>query len=477
MSSFAISPTLNKNKVFLLQKSELVDRWDPLMILYQRENQSFKYETKKLKNLIISNPEYGAGEIGIERKTETEPRYIRITDIDEYGLLSSDVGVTAKTIDKKYVLEDNDFLFARSGATVGKAYLHKKDLVPYPCFYAGYMIRYRLNEKEVLPEYLFAFTQTSFYKEWVKVIQRPTGQPNINAEEFKSLSFPLPPKEIQKKIVNIFSKAYGQKKQNEAQAEKLLAGIDNYLLKELGITLPAPPKNNLKNRIFKTSTKEISGNRFDPFFHQKYFAEVERAIKKSKYSTDILQHQLSFIESGSRPQGGVSNIDEGILSFGGEHVNNLCEVEIKTPKYIPIEFHRQNLATETKLKDILIVKDGATTGKIGIINKPEYSGQNINEHVFLLRPTNKIDVVYLVNYLNFSALQILLKKNITGATVTGITKDALKALPVVLPPPDKQKDIAKHISAIRKQAQQLKDKTKSVLEQANKEIEQILLGR
>src|SRR5690606_38120767 len=102
------------------------------------------------------------------------------------------------------------------------------------------------------------------------------------------------------------------------------------------------------------------------------------------------------------------------------------------PKFIPMEYHRNNLLTETKLNDILIVKDGATTGKVGIINNPQYAGQNINEHVFLLRTNNSVNSVYLVNYLNCSPAQIFLKKIITGATVTGITKDALKNLPVII---------------------------------------------
>jgi hypothetical protein len=33
----------------------------------------------------------------------------------------------------------------------------------------------------------------------------------------------------------------------------------------------------------------------------------------------------------------------------------------------------------------LLVKDGATTGKIAIIQKSEHENQNINEHVFLMR--------------------------------------------------------------------------------------------
>ena len=64
------------------------------------------------------------------------------------------------------------------------------------------------------------------------------------------------------------------------------------------------------------------------------------------------------------------------------------------------------------------------------------------------------------------------------STEEKITKnqDALKSIIVVVPPLEKQNEIAKHISAIRKQAQELKDQTKLLLEKANKKIEDILLN-
>jgi restriction endonuclease S subunit len=49
-------------------------------------------------------------------------------------------------------------------------------------------------------------------------------------------------------------------------------------------------------------------------------------------------------------------------------------------------------------------------------------------------------------------------------------------LPVILPPLDKQIEIAEHISGIRAQAQKLKDKTTELLKEASKEIENILIG-
>ncbi len=64
---------------------------------------------------------------------------------------------------------------------------------------------------------------------------------------------------------------------------------------------------------------------------------------------------------------------------------------------------------------------------------------------------------------------------ITGGVIPKLTKEALESIRIPLPPPDKQKEIADHITGIRQQAQQLKDKTSELLKKASEEIEKILL--
>jgi type I restriction enzyme S subunit len=194
-------------------------RIDPEMDLYKKEVHKFKYETIELKKLIIKKPQYGATESGIARVDNLMPRYIRITDIDEGGGLTGDIGVTALNVEEKYVLNDNDILFARSGATVGKCYLHKSENVNYIAFFAGYMIRIVVDANRILPDFLFFYTQTEAYRRWVQAIQRAAGQPNINAEEYRSLPIPLPPITKQREIVqyiNILRMQAIQLRQNAA---------------------------------------------------------------------------------------------------------------------------------------------------------------------------------------------------------------------------------------------------------------------
>lgn len=191
--------------MFMARRSEITDRIDPEMVLFRRKTHKFKFPVCTIRSLLREPPQYGAGERGLDRVFLEQPRYVRITDIDEWAFLSDELGATAENVEGRYILEENDLLLARSG-TVGKAYLHKKAQTPYPCFYAGYLIRFRFNNNAVLPSYVFAFTQLPVFRRWVKAVQRTAVQSNINAQEYSSLVIPLPPRLIQAKIAAVVEK-------------------------------------------------------------------------------------------------------------------------------------------------------------------------------------------------------------------------------------------------------------------------------
>ena len=69
----------------------------------------------------------------------------------------------------------------------------------------------------------------------------------------------------------------------------------------------------------------------------------------------------------------------------------LSNGRIKSEKvvYISEDFFEGLNKGKLKDGDILIVKDGATTGKVGLFQQ-EYEKASINEHVFLLRYNQNI---------------------------------------------------------------------------------------
>lgn len=158
------------------------------------------WELSKLKFNTNKDFMYGANESG-EEMHENQPRYIRITDINEDGNLKHDTYVTLDYKKAKpYILEDKDILFARSGATVGKTFLYNKSECDLACF-AGYLIKFTANKNKCNPKYIYYYTQSKMYEEFINInISQATIQ-NVSAEKYKNLYNPLPPLKEQEDII------------------------------------------------------------------------------------------------------------------------------------------------------------------------------------------------------------------------------------------------------------------------------------
>lgn len=156
-----------------------------------------KWPLASLGSLVSTPPQYGANVAATEGNPSSDYRYIRITDITETGELNSD-WKTAERVDEQYILADKDLLFARSGATAGKPFLYREKFGK--ALFAGYLIRFRFAEK-IMPEYVFQFCLAEEYRKWVLAHRGGTAQPNINAQQYSSFKLPLPPIDVQGKVV------------------------------------------------------------------------------------------------------------------------------------------------------------------------------------------------------------------------------------------------------------------------------------
>ena len=175
-------------------KLSSIERWD-----CYNERKLFIYGTEAtpMFKLIKERPMYGAP---YSSKTfDNSVRYIRITDINEDGTLNEDK-VSADMYNNTYLLKENDFLIARSGNTVGKTYLYKKS--DGPAIFAGYLIKFVIDEEKIDPKYLLLYTKSSIYKDWIKNNMRISAQPNINSQQYLQSPIIVPSKKVQREIVN-----------------------------------------------------------------------------------------------------------------------------------------------------------------------------------------------------------------------------------------------------------------------------------
>ena len=161
---------------------------------------SDKVEWKTLGEISVGNLTYGSGASAIEY--DGEVRYVRITDIDTNGNLKEEK-FSPSEIEEKYFLNYGDILFARSGATVGKNYIHQSG---EKSIYAGYLIRLIVNQKLALPKYIYYYINSTEYFKFVENTKSNGSQPNINAKQYSDFKIPLPPLPVQEYIVSILDK-------------------------------------------------------------------------------------------------------------------------------------------------------------------------------------------------------------------------------------------------------------------------------
>ena len=199
--------------------------------------------------------------------------------------------------------------------------------------------------------------------------------------------------------------------------------------------------------------------------------EIEKKSVKVtfKWPLKVFAEIVSAIETGSRPTGGVGNITSGVLSLGGEHIDNSSGfLNLSEPKYVPIEFYERTDRGKLQKGDLLICKDGALTGKVAIV-RDELEGQKamINEHVFIIRCGNESTQKYLFYFLYSPFGQDLLRSNITGSAQGGLNRSNLAKINIPYPPDSIQQKIVDECLKIDAEALDAKDKIAELQEDIN----------
>ena len=145
------------------------------------------------------------------------------------------------------------------------------------------------------------------------------------------------------------------------------------------------------------------------------------------------------IQSGSRQRGGA--IDAGIASIGGEQIDEKGDIRFDKMKYISEEHFQGMTKGVLRSGDVLIVKDGATTGKTGFFGHEMTAA--VNEHVFILRARELINPSYLYRCVRAEVFQDKLRPLIKGI-IGGISLE-FRGITIPLPPLEVQKAIVAEI--------------------------------
>lgn len=472
MSSYTLNNTsLNKNKVFILQKSEIEKRFDP---------EYYGHSFNQYEKILTNKPYKRFSQIlktinnGFDFRDYKErgTPYIKVANIRK-GAFRFDkmqyIEFDSSEISKNIQLKKGNILLTRKG-TFGYAISLDKD---YDYVISSEVFYIEINQDLINSKYLEIFFnskigQAQFDKNKIGAIMGSLSQDAI-----KELKIPIPSVEIQNKIIEEYSNYINQKQQNEAEAEKLLASIDTYLLKELGITLPTQKENTLKSRMFTTSFKEISSSRFDPHFNKVYFNEVFKSFSEAKYPIKKIKEVLENIKTGTTPHQKLNPYSEndGFIFLRNTNLKKY-QIDLSNTKYVQEQY--ENLLTFSEKNEVIM----CIAGTVGLSAKNDVENPiSINQNVSALKFfEDLVNPDFATYWFNSDIFLELTKRSCSIATIYYLNNDNLKLLPIPVPPIVKQLEIANHITQIRRQAQELKDKTKMALQLANQEIENLLLN-
>lgn len=151
---------------------------------------------EKVKLGDICNLTYGYTDTA---KESGSARFVRITDIDEKGLLRDENKRYIDLIEQNnaFLLHRGDLLVARTGATYGKTLYFDTDET---AVFASFLIK--LDFPEYIDHYFYwIFAQTQNYWDQANGLVSGGAQPQFNANAIKQLVIPIPPLDIQKSIV------------------------------------------------------------------------------------------------------------------------------------------------------------------------------------------------------------------------------------------------------------------------------------
>lgn len=395
---------------------------------------------------------------------------IRIGDIKNFEIdISNAMQVQISQDYENYQIQNGDLLIAMSGATTGKMGIYK---LQNPAYLNQRVGNLKIKSNEIIPEYrnfaLYAL-QTEIYK-------RAYGgaQPNISKGAIESLKIPLPPLEIQKRIVARLESAFEKIEKGSAHlqdAKTKLAKYKQSLLKSAfdgTLTATASLQGVEKaETIHKvdchdlTSSKLAMTDKENPKLPQgwtiKTLGEIAFVTKLAGFEyTKYIYPNLS---------------DFGIPLFKGKNIQG-NKLILKFESYIPKEISNQLERSKLNKKCILTPYVGSI-GNVAIFDGSfeAHLGSNVGKIEIL---NNNALEEYMCYFLQSGIGYLELTKHKKATAQESISIAAIRDVKIPLPPLEIQKQIVKLLEKHLQHADKTGEFIESALNKA-KQLKQSLL--
>lgn len=377
--------------------------------------------TRRLKHMLESPMSYGANEAA-ERAVSTEPRYIRITDMNSDGTLKEDTFRSLpRDIASDYLLKDRDILLARSGATVGKSFIYRKEFGD--CCFAGYLIKVSCDSARLNSDYAFWFFQSSSYWQYISGSQIQATIQNVSAEKYGEMYISLPEHvEEQTQIANFLD--------HETAKIDTLIEKQQQLIKLLKEKRQAVISHAVTKGLNPQAPMKDSG--------VEWLGEVPEHWGVSQLKYDVNPNTsitYGIVQAGPHIEDGIPYIKTSDMSGDELPLDGYSKTSVR----IDAAYKRSKV-----FEGDIVVAIRASVGKSLLVPK-NLDGANLTQGTAKISCGLNMLPKFLLAYLNSVPVQGFFSSISKGATFKEITLDSLRRLPTLVPPLPEQEKLAQYI--------------------------------
>ena len=467
--SYQVPQHISKDKIFIVNRSEIEGRLEPEFYrpsLSSLENKIRSLATHKLRDYAIS---LAGG--ATPKKTEAESFYtdsengipfLRVQNLQTNGELS-----LAGCI---YINEEtHNGLLARSQVSEGDLLVKITGVGRMaiasvaPDGFVGntnqHMVVIKTGDAS-LSKYLARYLNLDLIERIASRHSTGGTRPALDYPSLKSLPI------IEGIDFSPIDNAIKQKNDNECEAQQLLDSIDTYLLDELGVSLPEV-RNELKDRVFLLNRSELEG-RFDPTVYKDGIKLISPKWDNEKLS------KVAFVNPSGAYKGKTAEMP---ISFVPMEVIDETFSEITTMDETTIE--QASGFTKFREGDLLWAKitPCMQNGKSAIAkNLTNGLGCGSTEFFILRSKDERLAIEYLHVILHMKCVRETAMLYFGGsAGQQRVPASFLENFNLPLPPKEKQIEIANHVYELRQQAKTLQEEGKRILELAKQEVERMIM--
>lgn len=338
--------------------------------------------------------------------------FLKIECFDENGgFIESKVAHISEECNEKLKrsqLKAGDVLFSIAGA-IGRVAIVTEEMLPANTNQALAIIR--IADEQVYLPYIKLILTSPIVIEQFEKKKQGVAQLNLSLKDINEISIPLPSKEKQIELAELFDRVAGV----IAKRKTEISALDD-LIKARFVEMFGDPVQNTKG-----------------------------------WDTDTCKNLTSKIGSGATPKGGRESYGtEGISLIRSMNVYN-NRFEYKDLAYITGEQADKLSNVTIEKNDVLLNITGASVARCCVVPK-ELIPARVNQHVAIVRCKDRLLPEFLCNMFTENSYQRLLSSIATsgGATREAITKQQIEDLVLIVPPIELQQQFVEFYKQVDK---------------------------